>query len=1271
MNSGKYSGFISGNSDNQNGKIAAKTKTRRRALVSLFAAIAVVDCASRAGAATQTYDWAGGTSANWSNSANWNPSATYPNNGNDSITDFAVVINSVTTPNVEPNLDVNSTIDTLSLGTGATLDILGNSNLTINGPTLTDNGTILVNANQSYPSTLDLVTGTLSGSGAITLDDTGNGAILAGTFTQSSGHTINGYGEITASLTNNSTVNANLTSKDLNLLTNNMTNNSVMEATNGGILNIGAITITQGAAGSITAAANSTVDLTGSTINDGTLTSSGGGIIQTVSGDTSTIGSVTNNATLDVVANTTLAVTGNLTDNGLITVNNNQSYAATLTFSGGTVSGSGTITLDYSNNSAVLAGTLTQSLGHTINGYGQITASLTNNGTVNANVTSNDLYLLTNNMTNNSVMEATNSGILNIGAITITQGAAGSITAAANSTVDLTGSTINDGTLTSSGGGIIQTVSGDTSTIGSVTNNATLDVVANSNLAVTGNLTDNGLITVNNNQSYAATLTFSGGTVSGSGTITLDNTSNSAVLAGTLTQSLGHTINGYGEITASLTNNGIIDGNNAAGPIVINSTVTNGKTIEATGGGGIDITGATINNASGLILNNGGSVTIENGAAITGGTITADSPSVITLNTATLSGVTFSTNTTTDIAGNNVVTLIGTTLTNNGTIVVNTNQSYPSELLVNSKLLLTGTGTVTLDASGGAAFIATGANDTLTLDTHQTVNGLGTIEAVFTNNGTVNANVSGQAITLNTNNMTNNSVMESTGGGNLTIAGISVTQGSAGTISATGASGGMSPNPSVVDLNAATITGGTIASSGGGFFQTTNGTSTIGSLTSTATINVVANTDLDVTGNLVDNGLIVVNSNQSYSSVLTFSGGTLSGSGTITLDNSGASADLAGTLTQSLGHTINGYGEISAALTNNGTVNANVNGQSINLTTGPITNNSLIEATGTASLNIGSVTITQGTNGQISAAGGTVALTGGATITGGTLLSSSGGLFQNNDGASDTIGGLTNDATFNIRANGGLTISSNIVNNGAITVNSDESYPSTLTANGTITGTGGITLQPTSYLRFGKNVGGSSQSSLTINGGSSYMDLNNNHFYINYGTNPDPAATIRSYLTTGYAAGAWDGAGINSSAATANSAFALGYADSADPGNPAGLATDQIEVKYTLYGDTNLDGSVNSIDFGSLAANFGKSGKVWDQGDFNYDGTVNSIDFGLLAGNFGKSAGSNAAVVSAADWAALDAFAAANGLMADVPEPASMGLLILGAAGVLARRRRR
>ena len=46
-------------------------------------------------------------------------------------------------------------------------------------------------------------------------------------------------------------------------------------------------------------------------------------------------------------------------------------------------------------------------------------------------------------------------------------------------------------------------------------------------------------------------------------------------------------------------------------------------------------------------------------------------------------------------------------------------------------------------------------------------------------------------------------------------------------------------------------------------------------------------------------------------------------------------------------------------------------------------------------------------------------------------------------------------------------------------------------------------------------------------------------------------------------------------------------------------------------------------------------------------------------------------LLPASDWTALDAFAAANGLLADVPEPGSLGLLTLGVVGVLARRRNR
>jgi hypothetical protein len=134
--------------------------------------------------------------------------------------------------------------------------------------------------------------------------------------------------------------------------------------------------------------------------------------------------------------------------------------------------------------------------------------------------------------------------------------------------------------------------------------------------------------------------------------------------------------------------------------------------------------------------------------------------------------------------------------------------------------------------------------------------------------------------------------------------------------------------------------------------------------------------------------------------------------------------------------------------------------------------------------------------------------------------------------------------------------------------------------------------------------------------------------------------------------------------------YGLGFADGKD-GVVSALSSGQIEVKYTLLGDANLDGLVNAADFTILAANFNQPVTGWDQGDFNYDGLVNAADFTDLAANFNQSV-NNAA--SAGDVAALDAFAAANGLSlptSSVPEPASLGLLAFGAGGILARRRRR
>jgi autotransporter-associated beta strand protein len=251
--------------------------------------------------------------------------------------------------------------------------------------------------------------------------------------------------------------------------------------------------------------------------------------------------------------------------------------------------------------------------------------------------------------------------------------------------------------------------------------------------------------------------------------------------------------------------------------------------------------------------------------------------------------------------------------------------------------------------------------------------------------------------------------------------------------------------------------------------------------------------------------------------------------------------------------------------------------------------------------------------------------------------------------------------------NSTLTISTKNSFTGGTTVNAGKLIVATqnaLSTNSPLSINGSATVQ------LAGNTGLETFSSLAI-ASTATLDVANNHILIQYGSGSDPISAIAGYIKSGYNNGHWNGPGIISTTAqtpTNGLLYGLGYADGAD-NVVSGLTSGQIEVKYTLLGDANLDGLINAADFTILSANFNQSVTGWDQGDFNYDGLVNAADFTALAANFNQ--GVSGADISAGDVAALDAFAAANGVPVDVPEPAALGLITLSAAVLLHPRRRK
>jgi hypothetical protein len=145
-------------------------------------------------------------------------------------------------------------------------------------------------------------------------------------------------------------------------------------------------------------------------------------------------------------------------------------------------------------------------------------------------------------------------------------------------------------------------------------------------------------------------------------------------------------------------------------------------------------------------------------------------------------------------------------------------------------------------------------------------------------------------------------------------------------------------------------------------------------------------------------------------------------------------------------------------------------------------------------------------------------------------------------------------------------------------------------------------------------------TSLSVQG---QLDLGGNDMIVHFGSLP----AITSLLASGYANGNWTGDGIASLAAANDTTHltALGaISNNVGNGNAlygsvgqplfdgqAPLAAD-ILIKYTYYGDTNLDGTVDGSDYTRIdnAALLNLTG--WYNGDFNYDTLINGSDYSLI-----------------------------------------------------------
>jgi hypothetical protein len=894
--------------------------------------------------------WSAPVDGNWFDAAKWTPGVVPTGAAATGVLGLAGAYTVSTTTNTLLGVNITDPAAVLAINAG--------NSLTLGSASNTLNGQIVINGSAAYAGTnmnVGSSTVSFSGTGAIRLNaSTSDGsttvntaAIFAGaggSLTMGAGTKIGGFGIINnAPTTNNGTFTADIAGQLFRVEGQTHQNNALYTAANTGSMLISSAVINQSGSGSIAPGANSSVALSSSSVNGGSLTSSATGRVQ-VTGGTVGLSGVTINGGLDIYPSTATIVGPagwNLSGGATVLLNVPAAYAGTniRTATPNTpINGNGTIRLNAStsdgsttSNTAALAegggspaGSYVFAPGVTVAGFGIITnVATTNNGTINADISTRLLRIEAQSHQNNSLYTATGGGSLLLSNATITQAPGAAISAVGSSvdgpsSVQIAATSITGGSLISNGAAHVGIVPGNFATLESVTISGQFDQGHSTSLFIDApglTLAPGSTLLVNSAAAYAGTHVRTGDavTIGGSGTVRLNaSTSDGAATAstsalsedggpagGVFTFAPNVTLAGFGIVNNVPTvNNGTFNADIAGRPLRLEGSAhQNNALYQSSGGGSLWLANTTVNQTGSARVYAGNGSDVHLSASTINGGIIGSLPggtgvAYLDSSTSNLNGVSISRQLQQEQSGTLATT--GFTLTNNALVTINSNASYAGTRIRSeaAPAVIGGAGTLHLNAStsdgsgtAGTADIQRDSNvagSGFTFGAGVTVDGFGRIaDCPTTNNGVIDANAAGHPLRIESNTHQNNGVIRSSNGGYLDLAGCTIVQAPAGQV--------RSGNGSGVNLNGCDLSGGSLEASGSGVFTVVAG-STLHGLTSNAPINVNPSTELDVAApGITNNGVITVNSSASYAGTrMKAVGGavTLGGGGTVLLNYS-------------------------------------------------------------------------------------------------------------------------------------------------------------------------------------------------------------------------------------------------------------------------------------------------------------------------------------------------------------------------------------------------